>query len=163
MPVSSATSTRGMRILPLSTSTSTTVATYVRKLRCTAIPSARPLPGFFLAQPDCSATISITRRMRAVSSGKDRDLCGPFGGRRSIMRGVADHVEQIFDAIAPGRGRQFIGERLHGEGVRNVGHRSHPADAHLRFAGPHFGAEVRNIEGNVVPAHAQLEGAVTWP
>ena len=44
--------------------------------------------------------------------------------------------------------------------MRDVGHRAQPADADLCIGRSAFGAEVGDIEGNIVPAHIQLECAV---
>ena len=84
-----------------------------------------------------------------------------LGRRAQIdLARLAQNVEQILDAIPPGGRRQFIGEGLHGEGVWNIGHRSHPANANLRVRRPAFGAEVGNIVGNIVPSHVQLECSI---
>ena len=69
----------------------------------------------------------------------------------------ADDVEQIFDAIAAGRCGQFIDERMNGERVINVRYRAHPALPDVILRGPVFGAMVRNIVGQIHPAHAHFE------
>src|SRR4029077_14518379 len=60
----------------------TTDATYVKKLRCIAIPIPNPLPDFFLPQPDFSAASCTTFRKRAVSMGycsyRRRNSCSPL-------------------------------------------------------------------------------------
>ena len=103
-------------------------------------------PAFFFAQPDCSATSSITCRIRAVSSGYFVHLSplgsGAVPSLRLMMRGSAHQFEQILHAVAPGCRGQFIGEGLHPEGMIDIGDRAQPADAHVRLRRSVFGAQV---------------------
>ena len=68
-----------------------------------------------------------------------------------------DQVEQVVLRVASGRMRELGHEGLDREGVRDVRHRAEPADAGMRHGLRVLGPEVRDREGRVDEAHAELE------
>ncbi len=68
-----------------------------------------------------------------------------------------DQLQQIIFRIAPGRRRKLRNEALDREGVRDVGDRAEPADPRMRFRLRVLDPQVRDREGHIDRAHAELE------
>ena len=75
--------------------------------------------------------------------------------RRHDPRG-ADDLEQVVLRIALERGSDLADERLHGERVRNVRHRSEPADTRVRDGLRILDPDVGDREGHVDDAHPEF-------
>ena len=70
------------------------------------------------------------------------------GGEIELAR-LAQQLAQICDWILAGRVGEFVGERAHGECVRNVVDRAIPADPHMIGGRPvlatHVGDRIRHV------------------
>ena len=63
---------------------------------------------------------------------------------------LPDQIEQIVLLIASGGDGQLAGEGVDGEGVVDVGHRAHPADADVVFGLAVLEADVRHVVRHVL-------------
>jgi hypothetical protein len=66
-------------------------------------------------------------------------------------------------AALPSPRCQLGDERLHREGMRNVGHRAEPADARVRGGLRVLDADIGDRERHVDHAHAELERVLVLP
>jgi hypothetical protein len=64
----------------------------------------------------------------------------------------AQHLQEILDPIATRGGRELIDERLDGEPMVNIGHRSQPPDTDVGLGRAILGAQVRDVEWDIDPA-----------
>ena len=111
-----------------------------------------------MPHPAFSAASSVTWRRRAVSNGYWL-VVGTVIGSHAFFAEYAirsDEREEVFERILIGRVRQFVGKRLHGEGVIDVGDGTQPSDTHVIFGGTVFNAQVGDIERNVAEAEAEF-------
>ena len=79
--------------------------------------------------------------------------CDTFFGEDAIG---SDKSEQVFERILIGRMRQFVGKRLHGEGVIDVGDGTQPSDAHVIFGRAVFDAQVGDVERYIAEAESEF-------
>src|ERR1700720_3257621 len=70
---------------------------------------------------------------------------------RSYIARRTQQRQQVIVGIAVGGVGEFVGERLHGEGVINIRNPAQPTDADVGRSLSVLGAEVGNVEGSQIP------------